>query len=235
MPENNSVSKGSNRTRIVTNVLSKAVKLWLRSQVSQISTLEVDIQASDRQILSGYVPGVSIVALNAVYQGLHLTQVQLVAESIQLNIGSILKGQPLRLQHQVPVVGELTLEEKDLNASLSSALLLTALNDALFKLLPEYSAKSKSIIWQKITLDNNKLILSIKHTLIEKPAPLHISVGLELINPHQLLLTQINVNEDGTSIQGNQLNLDLGSDVDIKELTLIPGKLVCRGRINVNP
>jgi hypothetical protein len=37
-------------------------------------------------------------------------------------------------------------------------------------------------------------------------------------------------------IEGNhKYNLDLGSEVDIQELTLMPDKLVCRGRINVNP
>lgn len=91
MPEQNSDIRGSYKNRIVTNVLTKALKLWLRTQVSQIAQLEIEIGASDRQLLSGCIPRVSIFATHPVYKGLHFTQVQLVAENIQINIGSVLK------------------------------------------------------------------------------------------------------------------------------------------------
>ncbi|MBW4669653.1 MAG: DUF2993 domain-containing protein [Cyanomargarita calcarea GSE-NOS-MK-12-04C] len=237
MSQNNPEAKNSSKIRIVTSVLSKALELWLRSQVSQVSQLQVEIKASDRQILSGCVPSVSIFASNAVYQGLHLTQVQLVAESIRINIGSVLKGQSLRLLETVPVAGQLTLLEEDLNASLNSALLSTALNDVLVKLVPEYSQNSKSISWQKITLDKGQLILTNTQVLSGELTPHEIGLSLQLINSHELQIAQIEPkNSKSEELQQNQaLNLDLGNDVDIQELTLIPGKLVCRGRINVNP
>ncbi len=237
MPENNlDTPKTNKKIRIVTNVLTTALKLWLRSQVSQISQLEVDIQASDRQLLSGCIPLVSIFASHAVYRGLHLSQVQLVAENIRVNIGSVLKGQPLRLLETVPVFGELFVEEGDLNASLSSELLSTTLNDVLDKLLPEQRANSKSIIWQKIILDNSKLRLFA--SLSENnPTPLEICMGLDLLSSNELQIVQIQVhNSTGVVIENHDGHyLNLGSDVDIQELNLIPGKLACRGRINVNP
>jgi LmeA-like phospholipid-binding len=237
MPENNSEAKNSSKIRIVTSVLSKALELWLRSQVSQVSQLEVEIKASDRQILSGCIPSVSIFASNAVYQGLHITQIQLVAESIRINIGSVLKGQSLRLLETVPVAGQLTLLEEDLNASLNSALLSTALNDVLVKLVPEHSQNAKSISWQKITLDKGQLILTNTQVLSGELTPHDIYLSLELISSHELQIAQIEPkNNKSEELQQNQpLNLDLGNDVDIQELTLIPGKLVCHGRINVNP
>jgi len=70
---------------------------------------------SDRQILHGTIPRVSILARHAVYQGLHLTQIQLVGEGIRTNLGQVL-GQPLRLLEPVPVA-ELLLHESALNAS----------------------------------------------------------------------------------------------------------------------
>ena len=166
-----------------------------------------------------------------------LHEFELVAENIQLNIGSVLKGQPLQLLETVPVVGDLTVEEKDLNNSLSSELLSTALNDVLLKLLPEHSPKSKPISWQKITLDKNQVIL---HAILAPPMEakhLDIYLGLELLNGQELQLSQIQVTENEIPLlEGNSsYNLNLGSDVDIEELTLIPGKLVCRGQINVNP
>lgn len=238
MQENNFHSKKSNKIRIVTNVLTTALKLWLKTQVSQISQLEVEIKASDRQILSGCIPSVSVFASHAVYRGLHLTQVQLVAENIRVNIGSVLKGQPLRLLETVPVVGEMIQSEEDLNASLSSALLPTALNDVLVKLLPEHSQKSNPVSWQRINLDNSKAILSATLADESEPTYLDISMSPQLLSGHELQLSSIQVKSNTEALlEGakKELYFNLGSDVDIQELTLIPGKLVCHGRINVIP
>lgn len=236
MPEDNS-PKGSKKIRLITNVLTKAVKLWLRTQVSQVSKLEVEIRASDRQILSGCIPWVSIFASHAIYQGLHITRIQLVAENIQINIGSVLKGQPLRLLETVAVFGDLTVDEKDLNDSLSSELLSTALNDVLVKLLPEHSQKSKPVAWKKITLGNNQIIMNAMLAPTSEARHLDIYLGLELLSGQELQLSQIQVKENEVPLlEGNHsYNLDLGSDVDLEELKSIPGQLVCRGRINVNP
>ncbi|MEH1891800.1 MAG: DUF2993 domain-containing protein [Nostoc sp.] len=237
MPEPNFQTKNTNKIRIITQVLTTALKLWLRAQVSQISELEVEIKASDRQILSGRIPLVSIFATHAVYQGLLITQIQLIAENIRINIGSIVKGQPLRLLETVPVVGDLIVDEKDLNASLSSNLLSTALSDLLVKVSPTHYPKPQPINWQEILLQNNQIILRGIKVTNSQTTPLEICLGLQLLDGHELRLANIQIKPDqGNILEDNhEYNLDLGSDVDIKELTLIPGKLVCRGRINVNP
>ncbi|MEH1830837.1 MAG: DUF2993 domain-containing protein [Nostoc sp.] len=237
MPEQNSQTKNTNKIRIITQVITTALKLWLRAQVSQISELEVEIKASDRQILSGRIPSVSIFATHAVYQGLLITQIQLIAENIRINIGSVLKGQSLRLLETVPVVGDLIVDEKDLNASLSSDLLSTALSDLLVKVLPTHYPKSQSINWQEILLENNQIILRGVRVTNSETTPLEICLGLQLLSGHELQVVHIPIKPDqGDILKDNyEYNLDLGSDVDIQELTLIPGKLVCRGWINVNP
>ncbi|MFN6463664.1 MAG: DUF2993 domain-containing protein [Nostoc sp. DedVER02] len=237
MPEQNSSTPNPNKTRIITQVLTKALKLWLRTQVSQISELEVEIKASDRQLLSGRIPLVSIFATHAVYQGLLITQLQLTAENIQINIGSILKGKPLKLLETVPVVGDLIVDEKDLNASLSSDLLSTALSDLLVKVLPTHFPKSQPIDWQEIILDNNQIILRGRKVTNSEIRPLEICLSLDLLSGNELQIAHVKITpEQGDILEGDrQYNLDLGSDVDIQELTLIPGKLVCRGGINVNP
>lgn len=237
MLEKNSSTKSSHKIRIITNILTKALKLWLKSQVSQVSQLEVEIKASDRQLLSGCIPWVSIMASNAVYQGLHVTRIQLVAENIQVNVGSVLKGQPLKLLETVPVIGNLVVEENDLNNSLSSELLSTALKDVLVQLIPEYSLKSQSVTWQKVILDNNQIRLGAILAPTSEAIPLEIDLNLELISNHELKLSQIQVIQNEIAIVENEHghNLDLGTDVDIQELTLIPGHLVCQGKLNVNP
>jgi LmeA-like phospholipid-binding len=237
MPEETSPTNSLNKIGIITKVLTAAIKLWLRTQVSQVSQIEVEIRASDRQILSGSIPWVSIFASHAVYQGLHITRIQLVAENIQINVGQVLKGQPLKLLQVISVFGEMTVEEKDLNNSLSSELLSTALNNVLLELLPEHWLKSQPISWQKIILDNNQIILNALLTPASKPISLEVYLGLELLNGSELQLGKVQVMQNEVAlVEGNyDYTLDLGSDVDIQELSLIPGKLVCQGRINVNP
>ncbi len=237
MSEQNSPIKNSHKIRIITNVLTTALKLWLKSQVSAVSQLEVEIKASDRQILSGCIPWVSILASDAVYQGLHITRVQLIAENIQLNIGAILKGKPVKLLETVPVMGNLVVEEKDLNTSVSSELLSTALNDVVFQILPENCLKSQPISWQKIILDQNKIILKSIISPTSEPTPLEIFLNLNLVSGHELNLENIQVMQNNIKLLEDKYshNLYLGSDVDIKQLSLLPGKLVCEGKINVNP
>jgi LmeA-like phospholipid-binding len=237
MPEQNSQATNANKIRIITQVLTTAVKLWLRAQVSQISELEVEIKASDRQLLSGRIPAVSIFATHAVYQGLLITQIKLIAENIRINIGSVLKGKPLRLLETVPVVGDLIVDEKDLNASLSSNLLSTALSDLLVKVLPTHYHQLQPINWQEILLGNNQIILRGLRVTNSETTPLEICLGLQLVSGHELQLAHISIQPDQANMlkENYEYNLDLGSDVDIQELTLIPGKLVCHGRINVNP
>ncbi|TBR58716.1 hypothetical protein B4U84_22770 [Westiellopsis prolifica IICB1] len=238
MAQNNlETQTSSNKVRIITNVLTTALKLWLRSQVSQVSQLEVEIKASDRQILSGSIPWVSIFANHAVYQGLHITQIQLVAENIRINIGSVLKGQPLRLLETVPVVGELVVEEDDLNASTSSTLLSTGLNDVLDKVLPEQCPKSKSIFYQKIILDNSQIILHVSQPSDNSSTVSEVCADINLLSSYELELSHIQAKAPmGVVLETHDRHyLNLGSDVEIQELKLIRGKLFCQGKINVNP
>ena len=226
-----------NKFRLITNVLTKAIKFWLRTQVSDIEQLQLDIQAGDRQLVSGCIPSVSIVAKSAVYKGLHLSKVDLVAKNIRINIGSVIKGQQLRLLEKVPVVGEISQLEQDLSASLSSTLLSTALNDILIKLLPECSQNSKSTSWQRVQIKDNSLVISATIDEDNNSQPLDICIGLNLLSPHELRIAPIFVTRNTKILLENSDGeyLDLGSDVEIQDLQLTNGKIICRGMINVNP
>ncbi len=225
-----------NKFRLITNVLTKAIKLWLRTQVSDIEQLQLDIQAGDRQLISGCIPSVSIVAKSAVYQGLHLSKVDLVAKNIRINIGSVLKGQQLRLLEKVPVFGELSQLEEDLSASLSSTLLSTALNDILIKLLPELRPNSKSTSWQQVQIKDNCLVINAIIHKDNNSQPLDIRIGLNLLSPQELRIAPLTVTSNTkTLLESDGEYLDLGPDVEIQDLQLIPGKIIFRGMINVNP
>ena len=62
---------------IVSKLLAKAIKLWLKSQVSAIQDLEIAILSENKQILQGNISQVLIKATHAVYQDLHLSLIHI--------------------------------------------------------------------------------------------------------------------------------------------------------------
>jgi len=235
------------KSRIISKVLSPALRLWLRSQVERIEALQFNIVGSDREILTGHIPSVSIAASGAVYQGLHFSKIQLEGTSIHVNLSQVLKGKPLRLLEPVPVVGQLLLQEKDLQASLQAPLLSNAVTEFLGALLTsdeitnldnDLKNRQLSFSWQQIAIDTDQLTLS--GTLLDGglgTTPIVIRAGLQLASPHDLLLNpfQIQISPASPPRNLDGFHVDLGSDVELQELTLTPGELMCRGRLKVIP
>lgn len=231
------------QSRIISKVLSPSVRMWLRSQVEQVEDLQVEIQGGDRLLLSGHIPNVSLSARRAVYQGLHLRQIQLMAQAIRINLGQILKGKPLCLLAPVPVNGELVLAEADLQASLASTLLAGALTEFLVTLLkasgfpnPNDVLINRQVTWQEITIDYGKI--QLKGTLTDDSKsdgcfPILICTGIEIVNGNDLLLREPQIEGlfDSTITFAKPVEIHLGSDVEIEQLTLNPGQLICRGRL----
>lgn len=231
-------------SRIISKILSPAVRLWLRSQVEHIEDLQIEIQGGDRAILTGCIPKVSLSARQAVYQGLHLREIHLAAANIRINLGQILKGKPLRLLEPIPVTGELKLQQADLEESLPSNLLSGALTEFLLLLLKEGGRPNSAeilpnyqISWNAIAIGSGSL--ELKGTMSDngnhRTYPLVINSGIKLASPNQLQLIdpQIEGLPNLSLVSLNGLKLDLGSDVEIRELNLSAGQLVCRGGILV--
>ncbi|NEP14005.1 MAG: DUF2993 domain-containing protein [Symploca sp. SIO2C1] len=233
------------QSRIVSKVLIRALELWLKSQVEQVEALELEIFGGNRQILTGHIPSVSLAASHAIYQGLHLSQIQLQGGSIRINLSQVIKGKPLRLLEPVPVEGQLLLLERDLQASLRSPLLSTALTDLVNTWLKcpgtsnlAQQLKDQQISWQQIELDTHRLTL--KGTLTDaslQTVPVVIHAGIELATKSLLRLTslQIQSHPEQPLLNLDDFELDLGSEVELDELTLTPGQLLCRGSLKVIP
>lgn len=240
MTERTSDGEKTSKTRIVTKILNAAIKLWLRSQLSQVSELEISVDTDDQQLLSGRIPKVSILATKAVYQGIHITRVQLTAQDIHVNLGSVIRGQPLRLLSVVPVFGELLINALELNSSLSSSLLSTAINETVLKTIPELAKKYQSIFWNEIALHNQGFILQGVAQSAGQSESLEIRAKLELVSGQQIKLTLYkdiySLWQPAESEIGHiEEFLHLGSDVDLEELSLESAQIFCRGKINVNP
>ncbi|MEL6468412.1 MAG: DUF2993 domain-containing protein [Cyanobacteria bacterium J06623_4] len=137
-------------SRIIGKVLPPAAQLWLRSQVEQVEQLAINLDGSDRQILSGYLPGVTVSAKKALYKGIAIQCVDLSATDIRINIGQVVRGKPLRLLKKFPVQGDAEISAADLDASLDSPLLMAGLNDFWRSLIeiPAFAQSVQSIYGQ---------------------------------------------------------------------------------------
>ena len=238
----------SHRSRILSNVLTPAVRLWLRSQVDRIEALHLHIDGGDRQLLGGYIPQVSVAAENAVYQGLHLSRVTLAGTNIRVNLGQVLRGKPLRLLEVVPVAGEAAITEMDLNASLRSPLLAQAISEFLGKLLQAsddlLDAPVNQLNFDQLHMKLGAEQFTLSANLISAsgtPTAIAIRTGLRLVNHHELQLHQPQWLPHAQAKRGLPLTdldgcpIDLGEDVNLQHFAIEPGQITCRGQINVIP
>jgi hypothetical protein len=233
----------TNQTRgIVGSVLSPACRVWLRSQVSHVDDLKVDIAGGSLQILSGTIPRVAIGAIGAIYQGLSMGSIDLIAENIQINLPQVLKGQPLRLLESIAVMAEAKFSEPDLQASLASPLLSQAITDLFTQIIAADPQQTDWLIdWHQLQIAPQTLILQGNLTIIEQiPAdktPISIVMGIDIRDGHILHLDPLTItcaiDLPGSNLDRHQI--DLGDDVNITQLILDAGELICQGQIQVNP
>ena len=240
------------KSRIISKVLTPAVRLWLRSQVEQVEELQVNIDAGDRKILKVQIQRVVIAARQEIYQGLHLSQLQLTGENIRVNLGQVLRCKPLTLLATVPVRGELVLTEADLNASLQAPLLANAIAEFLVSLLaseiqavvesPRSGRQALNLDQSQIKITPGQLTLSALLVATSgATTPIFIRTGLKLTNGQTLQLenpqwlTRMNAQRGLPLGDLDGFAIDLGSDVALDALTLEDGRLICRGQIQVTP
>jgi hypothetical protein len=238
----------SNQSRLISKVLAPAVRLWLKSQLSEVEDLQLSIEAGDRQLLSGAVGRVSLAARKAVYQGLHLSWLQVVGENIRTNLSQVLRGKPFRLLEAFPLQGEVRLQESDLAASLQAPLLANAVLDFLQQFLLTTGAtdalEPSSQIQQPLQFQDPQVTLSqdqitLKTTLMscDRTIPLTFRTGLQVERGNCLRLHQPHwVPASGeTAWYLEDLTFELGSHVWLEHLSLETGQVRCRGQIMVFP
>jgi LmeA-like phospholipid-binding len=222
----------------VGSVLAPACRVWLRSQVSHVDDIQVEIAGGSLQILGGTIPRVAVVAVGAIYQGLSLGSIDLVAENIQINLPQVLKGQPLGLLEPIAVTAEVKFSAEDLQASLAAPLLSQAITDLFIQILGTDSQQPNwSVEWNQVQIVPQMLILHGSITTEGQTAPIEISMGIAIFDGQILHLDPLKINCSiylpGSNLTSHQI--DLGDDVNITKLQLSAGRLICRGGILVNP
>ncbi|MBE9031664.1 DUF2993 domain-containing protein [filamentous cyanobacterium LEGE 11480] len=232
---------------LISRVLGPAVQLWLKSQVESVEQLQVAINAGDRQLLSGTIPQVTLLAQQAVYQGLHLSDVDLTGSNIRVNLKQVIRGQALQLLEPIPVTGTIQLNEADLNQSLAAPLLADAIKLFLLDLLKS-SAIGSDTDTESLNLQNLKMrlrpdVLTLRADLISQTGQateIAIRSGLKLPQPDRLTLHQPQWIPHFKAKRGLPLKeldgyeFDLG-DTELTTLTIAESQIICTGQLLVRP
>ncbi|MEL6501821.1 MAG: DUF2993 domain-containing protein [Cyanobacteria bacterium J06607_15] len=227
-------------SKLIGKLLSGAVKLYLRSQVERVENLQVKIGGKSKQILQGYIPEVWLSCDRAIYQGLHLNQIQLNGTNIAVNLPEVIKKQPLKLIEPIFIDIALKLNTVDLQASLASDLLQSGLADLWRMILAAQDSTELdrgTIAWQKIAIVNESLVLLGRYQDASgETKKLTLTTEINLKDDHCLCLAPLKIASD--SLQNGtlerQLEIDLGTDVAIANLTMESGQILCTGKIRVN-
>lgn len=240
--------KGTDKqSRLISRVLAPAVRLWLKSQLDHVEDLHITIEASDRQLLSGAVSRVSASASKAIYQGLHLSQIQVVGEQIKTNLGQVVRGKPFRLLEPFPVVGDLVLSEADLNASLTSPLLAQAVTEFLMSLLQLDVNTHTATKDQAVSLQNGRVrledgVLTFTGTLKTPTLEQNVALrtGLTIKNGNILKLEGFQHQDSVEKLAPHgttkaNFTFPLGADVYLETLAVQQDQLLCSGKITVIP
>ncbi|MFY7802332.1 MAG: DUF2993 domain-containing protein [Limnoraphis robusta] len=233
--------------QLVSKVLSRAVKLWLRSQVEQVDALEIKITANNRDCLTGHISEVTVEASRAIYRGLHLSQIALCGSSIHINIGQVIKGKPLQLLKRFPIDSQICMFYDDLSTSCQSLLLLRAISQFLLPLIQSQQAKNPNISLPneiqglqnlQITLAKDQITLTAE--ILSTDGMLTACVfqtELYLASPKELLLLspRLELPLQQQDFDLDDMTLDLGTDVEIEQLNISPEQVEMIGQIWVNP
>ncbi|WP_416669716.1 LmeA family phospholipid-binding protein [Egbenema bharatensis] len=242
-------------SRLISKVLSPAVKLWLRSQVNSVETLQFQIEGGDRQLMSGNIPKVTIAAQQVIYQGIALSYIHLVGETIRVNLKEVVRGKPLRLLEPIPVQIETIVHQADLNASMNSPLLAEALSELVMLLLqsgltadlpvelqsglqPPIAVQSPAVkIGENyLTLSANLRSTSTQQiTLFILRTQLQIAEGqkIRFLQPEWLTHPDAETGQPLPHLE--TFEIDLGAEVFLQQLTLNHEELICQGQIQVMP
>ncbi|MEM7797257.1 MAG: DUF2993 domain-containing protein [Cyanobacteria bacterium P01_C01_bin.118] len=244
-----SSSKGS---RLISRVLPVAVKFWLQTQLDELGELVFEIQATDRQVLSGYIPGIALSAQQAVYQGIQITDVTVQASDIQINIGQVLRGKPLRLKQAFPIEGQVAFDGESLGVSSMDSVLAAGLLEFWQTLLAKEPVVTEVTSYygpvlalqdpqlsgyqSRLEIAGAELVL---HLVRQDRSEVVLKGAVEVTQGHMLKL--INAQwylPSGEQVSSKALSdfcWNLGDQTDVRSLTIHNEQLTCDCKIMVQP
>ncbi|MEY4298610.1 MAG: hypothetical protein RLZZ423_1789 [Cyanobacteriota bacterium] len=200
IPEHESEGR---RSGPVLQLIASGLQFWIRQQCQSVDSLELQLHGSALGLLRGRLDGVSLVARRAVFSDLELELVDLRSEAIQVQVGGLLRGQPLKLDHPFRVDGFVALSGPGLSRSLSTAhwrALGDQLADGLLGLTP----------LQSVLIERDRLRLQAQGMTCDT-VPEAVDGRLELVhsdNGQRVALPgDPNIRIENANLEGGLLNL----------------------------
>ena len=229
-------------SKIITKILTPALKLWLNSQVEKLETLNLSVEGSDYQFLSGYIPEIILDSHQLVYKGLSLEEIKLKARNIRINVGQMLRGQSLKLLKDIKISGEVAISNESLKASISSTMLQDSIKYLLNILLEhkeftKFSRRISNMTFQlkEINIDCSNITIQVVSLYEEVIESITIKLRPDITSTQTLSLKEVEIRglSGLDTCLDREILLDLGPDFCINQLSLNYGKLSCQCELKI--
>ncbi|MBM5793080.1 MAG: DUF2993 domain-containing protein [Cyanobacteria bacterium M_surface_7_m2_037] len=192
-------------------LLASGLQFWIRQQCQAVESLELQLHGSSLGLLRGRLDGVSLVARGVVFSSLEIERVELRSDAIEVQVGNLLRGKAVQLEHPFNIEGSVAFSAGGLGRSLCTPHwrpLGDQLVDGLLGLTPLKS----------VSIERDRLVLQAQEHRCET-IPRAVDGHLELCG------------EDGKPC----VALPADPNITIEEANLEGGLLQLQGRARVSP
>ncbi len=199
------------RSRPVLQLLASGLQFWIRQQCEAVESLELQLHGSSLGLLRGRLDGVSLVARRVVFSSLEIERVELRSDAIDVQVGNLLRGRAVQLDHPFNIEGTVVFSAGGLGRSLCTPHwrpLGDQLVDGLLGLTP----------LQSVSIERDRLVLQAQEHRCET-IPRAVDGHLELCG------------EEGRPC----VALPADPNITIEDSNLVGGLLQLQGRARVSP
>jgi len=199
------------RSSPVLQLLASGLQFWIRQQCEAVENLELQLHGSSLGLLRGRLDGVSLVARRVVFSSLEIERVELRSDAIDVQVGNLLRGRAVQLDHPFNIEGTVVFSAGGLGRSLCTPHwrpLGAQLVDGLLGLTP----------LQSVSIERDRLVLQAQDHRCET-IPRAVDGHLELCG------------EEGRPC----VALPADPNITIEDSNLVGGLLQLQGRARVSP
>jgi len=192
-------------------LLASGLQFWIRQQCEAVENLELQLHGSSLGLLRGRLDGVSLVARRVVFSSLEIERVELRSDAIDVQVGNLLRGRAVQLDHPFNIEGTVVFSAGGLGRSLCTPHwrpLGDQLVDGLLGLTP----------LQSVSIERDRLVLQAQEHRCET-IPRAVDGHLELCG------------EEGRPC----VALPADPNITIEDSNLVGGLLQLQGRARVSP
>jgi hypothetical protein len=191
------------RSSPVLQLLASGLQFWIRQQCEAVESLELQLHGSSLGLLRGRLDGVSLVARRVVFSSLEIERVELRSDAIDVQVGNLLRGRAVQLDHPFNIEGTVAFSAGGLGRSLCTPHwrpLGDQLVDGLLGLTPLKS----------VNIERDRLVLQAQEHRCET-IPRAVDGHLELCgedgNPCVALPADPNITIENANLEGGLLQL----------------------------